>query len=130
VITATTSNQPVLPDQSDLLKGKCFITIGSYKPDMRELPDALFPLCDQVFMDTEFAAEESGDLAIPLQKKLIQKEQIFTLGKRLKADPRIKKSNSETNLFKSVGMALFDVVVAHMLYEKAKQKELGTEVVF
>lgn len=128
VILATTSNQPVLPDQAEMLKNRCFVAIGSYKPDMRELPDALFPLCDQVFIDTEFAAEESGDLVVPLKKNLIRKDQVFTLGKHLKGDSRVKKGGQGTRLFKSVGMALFDVVVAHLLYEKAKQKGLGTEV--
>jgi len=70
VITATTSSVPILPDKSELLKGKNFLAVGSYQPDMRELPDAIFSLVDKVYVDTFHALEESGDLAIPLDKGL------------------------------------------------------------
>jgi len=62
VITATTSCEPVLPDDEQLLRGKHFIGIGSYKPAVREFPRALFSLVKAVFTDTDHALEESGDL--------------------------------------------------------------------
>jgi ornithine cyclodeaminase len=36
VITATNSQKPVLPDNPQLLSGKHYVGIGSYKPEMRE----------------------------------------------------------------------------------------------
>src|SRR5699024_297574 len=38
VIAATNSNDPVLPDDSSLLKNKLFIGIGSFQPKMNEFP--------------------------------------------------------------------------------------------
>ncbi|MBL7153699.1 MAG: ornithine cyclodeaminase family protein [Phycisphaerae bacterium] len=124
VITATTSFEPVLPDNEELLRGKHFIGIGSYKPAVREFPRALFNLLETIYIDTDHALEESGDLIIPLKNNWIKKDQIITLGKYLiEPTPR-----SETTFFKSVGMALFDVCAAKLIYEKAKQKNLGQEI--
>jgi len=126
IITATNSEKPVMPNQEELLKGKHFVGIGSYKPNMCEFPDALFQILDQMFIDTEHAKEESGDVIDPVKNEWIKKDQLFTLGKLIQGKI---KSKGETTLFKSVGMALFDVVVSELIYEKAVEKGLGQEVV-
>lgn len=125
IICTTSSQTPVIPDNSDLLKGKSFIGIGSYKPDMREFPDALFPLVDQVWVDTPFAAKESGDLSIPLSEKKLTANQIKPISELI-----IKQNidQSKTTFFKSVGMALFDVVVAECMYKKALKNNIGTQI--
>ncbi|MCP5105063.1 MAG: ornithine cyclodeaminase family protein [bacterium] len=125
IITATASMDPVLPDDETLLKGKHFIGIGSYRPAMREFPEALYKHLEHVYVDTEHAVEESGDLVIPLKNNWIDRKKVLTLGKRI-----IKKDASyETTLFKSVGMALFDVVVSKTIYQKALDKNLGQEII-
>ncbi len=125
VITATTSFEPVLPDNEKLLKGKHFIGIGSYKPAVREFPRALFNLLETIYIDTDHALEESGDLIVPLENDWITKDQITTLGKYLKKPtPR-----NDTTFFKSVGMALFDVCAAKLIYEKATAKALGQKII-
>ena len=126
IITATNSEKPVLPNREELLKGKHFVGIGSYKPNMREFPDTLFQILDQIFIDTEHAIDESGDVIDPVKNGWIKKDQMFTLGKLIQGNVEIK---GETTLFKSVGMALFDVVVSELIYEKALEKGLGQEVV-
>jgi ornithine cyclodeaminase/alanine dehydrogenase-like protein (mu-crystallin family) len=114
IITATDSAIPVLPDDTSLLTGKTFIAIGSYKPEMRELPDALFNLVDFVFIDTEHALSESGDLIDPLKNGLLTGNRIIPIselvaGKTLPHTP--------TRLFKSVGMAAFDLYAAILVYQ-------------
>lgn len=126
IITATTSPKPVLPDDLQLLKGKTYIAMGSFQPAMRELPDALFSLIEECYVDTLFAKEESGDLAIPIQKGLLKENNVYTIGSVLNK----KLPDRGTQLFKSVGMSLFDVVTARMIYEKAIEKKIGTEVKF
>jgi len=128
VITATTSAEPVLPDKEELLAGKHFVGIGSYKPDMREFPRALFNLLKYVFIDTDDALKESGDLIIPLQNNWVRKEQVMTLGRFLTENKRKDEIRNETTLFKSVGMALFDVCASKLIYEKAVEKGLGQKI--
>jgi ornithine cyclodeaminase len=126
VITATTSLHPVLPDKIELLAGKHFIGIGSYRPDMREFPEALFKLLNRVLIDSRHAAVESGDLVTPLKNGWIKENQVSTMGKWLKTGEKIK--DGETTLFKSVGMALFDLVVSDLIYQRAGEKGLGTKI--
>ena len=129
IITATTSFEPVLPDKEDLLAGKHFVGIGSYKPNMREFPQALFNLLKNVFIDTEHAVQESGDIITPLQNNWLRREQIMTLGRFLIDDKSLDEVKGDTTLFKSVGMALFDVCASQLIYEKAIQKGLGQKIV-
>jgi ornithine cyclodeaminase len=129
VITATTSFEPVLPDEEDLLAGKHYVGIGSYKPNMREFPKALFNLLKNVFIDTEHAVQESGDIIVPLENNWLRREQIMTLGRFLIENKSPDEVNGETTLFKSVGMALFDVCASKLIYEKAIEKELGQKIV-
>ena len=128
IITTTTSQTPVIPDDTDLLRGKHFIGIGSFKPEMREFPDSLFSLLDEVVIDTDLAQKESGDIRIPLFKNLLKKDRIFRLGQVINGEKQI--DTSSTTFFKSVGMALFDLLTAKTIYKRAKEKGLGIEVDF
>lgn len=128
VITATTSLNPVLPEDEELLGGKHFVGIGSYKPEVREFPRALFNLIDTVFIDTEHALEESGDIIVPLRNGWLRREQVSTLGRFLADGKSRSRAKEETTFFKSVGMALFDVCASKLIYENAIQKGLGQEI--
>jgi len=114
IITATGSRQAVVPARGQWWKGKTIIGIGSYKPDMREFPDEIFPDIRQVFVDTEHALVETGDLMEPLKKGFIQKEQVIPLSDLIMKQV---KQNGETRFFKSVGMAAFDLYGAKLVYE-------------
>ncbi|CAH2212369.1 ornithine cyclodeaminase family protein [Tepidibacter aestuarii] len=121
IITATPSVEPVIPNDKELLKGKHFIAIGSYKPTMHEYPKAIFDIIENLYIDTEFATEESGDIITPLKEGWIKQEQIKPFMDLVNG----KKVEEETTLFKSVGMGLFDIVVSELIYTRAKEKGLG-----
>lgn len=126
VITTTPSEVPVIPNDKSLLIGKKFVGIGSYKPEMREFPESLFRILNQLFVDTEHATHETGDLIDPIENKWIPEERITTVGKLVLGE--VKAALNETILFKSVGMALFDLVVSDYIYQKAREHGIGTEV--
>jgi ornithine cyclodeaminase len=62
----------------------------------------------------------------PLEKGWITKEQVMTMGKCIKAGQ--PPAGGETTLFKSVGMALFDLLTSDLIYRNAKEKGLGTNI--
>jgi len=126
IITATSSNTPVFEIDKNTIAKKTFIGIGSYKPDMQEIPSTLFKVLDKVYVDTLFAKEESGDIKIPLETGLLKESNVIPFAALLSNDVPI--NNSSVNFFKSVGMSLFDLTVAELIYKKAKDKNLGTEV--
>lgn len=125
VITTTTSPAPVLPDNPELLKGKCYIAIGSYKPHMRELPGALWTVLDEVYTEIEFACEESGDLLLPLEKGLWKKENINYICNLVESQKCLEAPEGKTVLFKSVGIALYDWAVTKFVYDRACELGLG-----
>ncbi len=128
VITATTSDKPVIPNEFDFIEGKHFIGIGSYKPDMREYPDKLFTCLNNIIVDTDHAKSESGDIKEPLNKGLIDERNIYQLGKLINKEIAIDVNT--TTFFKSVGMALFDLCISATIYKNAVMKGIGTEVDF
>lgn len=128
IITTTTANEPVLADESELFEGKHFIGVGSYKPGMREFPQAIFDKVDKIIIDTLDAIEESGDLIVPLERGWINEDQIYTMGKLLNGE--IEVDLEKTTFFKTVGMALFDLMTANLVYEKAKSHGVGREIDF
>ena len=129
VITATTSFEPVIPDNKELLKNRTFIGIGSYKPDMQEFPKALFELADNIYVDTMVGKKESGDLVKPLQEGWIQDDQIFEIADLVAGKINVDKNAGKTQVFKSVGMGLFDLIVAQALFEKAVKLNLGQKII-
>lgn len=128
VITATPATSPVVPDDSDKLRGKCFVAIGSYKHEMREIPDAIWGLVDNVYTELPFAMEESGDLTQPIEDGILQKERVKLIGQWLTQDSRPLPAQGQTTYFKSVGMGLLDICVARLIYENALKMGLGQEV--
>lgn len=122
ICTATPSATPVLPDDRELLRGKCIIAIGSYTPQMREIPDAVWDLVDKVYIELPYACEESGDLSQPLAEGRLTADRTVLMDQFLKSDADEEAITKNTTYFKSVGMALFDVCVAQKLLEKAKER--------
>lgn len=125
IVTVTPSKSPVIPDSAELLNGKHFVGIGSYKPTMQEYPKSIFQLLDKIYIDVDFALEESGDLIIPCEEGWFNKENIETLY------PAIKENSidrSKTTFYKSVGMALFDILVADNIYRKALERNMGQTI--
>ena len=109
ICTTTPSTTPVLPDDKELLRGKCIIAIGSYMPEMREIPDAVLDLVDNVYIELPYACEESGDLSQTLASGKLTKDRIKLMHEYLiSGEKEIKEG--QTTYFKSVGMGLFDLL--------------------
>lgn len=122
ICTATPSEEPVLPNDRELLEGKCIIAIGSYTPQMREIPDVIWDLVDNVYIELPYACEESGDLSQPLAEGRLTMDRVVLMDKFLASGADEDEIAKKTTYFKSVGMGLFDVCVAQKLLEKAKER--------
>ena len=114
IVTATSSPDPVLPDVPERLAGKTYIGIGSFRPGMGEFPRSIFSLTDKIYVDAEYAKMESGDVKYPLDAAMMKSSDIIPFHRVI--SEKIQPSGN-TLIFKSVGMALFDLTVAMKLYE-------------
>lgn len=130
ICTATPAEAPVLPNEKKLLEGKCIIAIGSYKPTMREIPDVIFDLVDDVYVELEYACEESGDLSQPLESGILTKDRVKYMHDLLDSDADEDELAKKTTYFKSVGMALFDICVGQRLMDDANAKGIGQQIEF
>mgnify|MGYP001131726609 CR=1 FL=1 len=128
VITATTARKPVFPDVPELFKGKHFVAIGSFQPDVREYPDAIFAVVERVWIDIDFAKEESGELLVPLREGRLKEEQLETLGHFILSGRAPERGAYGTTFFKTVGMALFDLTTAQLAYRNATSQGLGVKL--
>lgn len=122
ICTATPSEKPVLPNNKELLSGKCIIAIGSYTPQMREIPDVIWDLVDHVYIELPYACEESGDLSQPIDEGRLTTDKTVLMDQFLSSGADEEEITKKTTYFKSVGMGLFDVCIAQKLLEKAKEK--------
>lgn len=129
LISATQTVEPLYPDDEDLLRGKCFVAIGSWRPERRELPDAVHKLVKNVYTELPYACEESGDLRIPLESGVLTTDRVRYM-EDLIADVKAghPHEQTETRCFKSVGMGLYDVCAAQLVYENALKKNIGQKI--
>ena len=114
IITATGSRKPVVPGKGGWWKGKTLIGIGSYKPDMREFPDAIMEDLRYLYVDTLHGLSETGDLMGPLQNGVVSRERIVEISDLISGK---SKPEGDTQFFKSVGMAAFDLFGAQLVYD-------------
>ena len=129
VITATPSKKPLFSNNPQLFKGKCIIAIGSWQPDMRELPDAVWEYADVVYTELPFACEETGDLSQPLESGVLTEDRVKYFGDfLLEKDKGIVHTLGETRFYKSVGMGIYDTMAAQQIYKTALERGFGQEL--
>ncbi|MCJ7578916.1 MAG: hypothetical protein MUP98_00095 [Candidatus Aminicenantes bacterium] len=128
ICTATTSCLPVF-DNEFIKQGVHINGVGSYTPEMQEIPSETVVRA-KVFVDSVSAIwEEAGDLIIPLQKGLIQKSHIRgELGEVASGTISGRESAEDITFFKSVGVAVQDVAVAQIILQAAEKFGLGLDV--
>jgi ornithine cyclodeaminase/alanine dehydrogenase-like protein (mu-crystallin family) len=116
VVTATTSADPVLRF-AELAPGVHINAVGSFGIEARELDDDTIRSARIVVNDVEASFRESGELAIPLRRGVLRREQVCaTLGEVLCGDKPGRTSVTDVTLYKLVGASHLDVPLAHAAY--------------
>ena len=128
ILSATTSRVPLF-DGSWLQPGTHITAIGSFKPEVRELDSETIKR-SKVFVDNLPAArEEAGDLIIPIQEGIITWEKVAAeIGEVIAGDKKGRENPEEITVFKSVGLAVQDAVVAKGVYLKARKLNSGLKL--
>jgi ornithine cyclodeaminase/alanine dehydrogenase-like protein (mu-crystallin family) len=130
VCTATTSSRPVFAD-GDLKPGTHISAIGSYTPEMQEVPAETVARALVVVDSRSATLEEAGDLLQPMQAGLFGKEHIYAeLGEIVLGRKEGRQSPEQITYYKSVGVAVQDAMAAQLALQNARQQRLGTDVKF
>lgn len=120
IICCTTSTRPVFKTKGLDLQLKRFISVGSFSREMQELPDEVYGEADALIIDTASAKTEVGDVINAVENDLISTSNIYALADILNGIESIEFKNNI--VFKSVGMAAFDLALAISIYEKYNMK--------
>jgi ornithine cyclodeaminase len=128
VCTATTSSTPVFED-IHLKPGVHINGVGSYTPEMQEIPEETVVRAKVVVDSFTACLEEAGDLIIPLRREKIDESHIQAeLGQMAQGSVSVRKSEADITFFKSVGLAIQDVAVAQTALQRALELGLGMDI--
>jgi len=128
VVLATSSHEPVLASD-DVGPGTHVCGVGACRPDQREMPTALVQRA-RVYVDSRAAAlKESGDLLLPIREGAITDRHIVgELGELAAGKVPGRIAASGVTIFKSLGLAVEDVVAAELVVERARAAGLGRAI--
>jgi len=130
VVTATSSQQPVI-DRNWVSAGAHINAIGTHSPQSREIDTATMAAA-RIFTDRrESLLNEAGDYVLAAQEGGITPESVVAeIGELVIGTKQGRSSASEITLFKSLGLAIEDVVSAEYLFRKASAENVGAWVDF
>lgn len=115
ICTATASPTPLF-DPHEIKPGVHINGIGSYKPNMQELPAATIKQSLLVVDQREAALAEAGDVIIPIQEGIIGDDHIYAeLGEIITGKKKGRTGDKQVTVFKSVGNAVQDLALANYL---------------
>ena len=126
IVVVTVSTEPVF-DANRVKKGAVVSGVGSYTAEMNEIDPKLFKLADKIYFDSKDACiAESADIQIPLREGLVSLEGLTgDIGEYALGEISGRESDDEIIIFKNVGLGILDLVIAKLIYEKAKNRKIG-----
>ena len=127
ITTVTTAKDPVF-DGTKVKKGCHINGVGSYTPEMSEIPEYIITNADKIYVDTfDGAVSESGDFIKPIKKGIFDADKDITgeLGQKLLGEIAGRENPDEITFFETTGSAVLDLVVGQKILEAAKKQNIG-----
>jgi ornithine cyclodeaminase/alanine dehydrogenase-like protein (mu-crystallin family) len=128
VVTVTNSLDPVLRGEW-LREGALVCAVGANVPRARELDNvvlerAVFVCCDSL----EQARLESGDLIEPIESGVLDWLEVHELQEVVAGDVTGRSSPDDIVVFKSNGLAAWDIALGALVFERARAQGRGVEL--
>ncbi|MFC4437703.1 MULTISPECIES: ornithine cyclodeaminase family protein [Natrialbaceae] len=129
-ITATKASDPVF-DGDDLEPGTHVTAMGQYSRDERELDTTTIERATYVPDLRERATFDAGSFLAALEAGVVSEDDIHAeLGEVVAGNAPGRTDDEEITVFDSGGTGIETVAAAYMLYEKALEEGVGTEISF
>jgi ornithine cyclodeaminase/alanine dehydrogenase-like protein (mu-crystallin family) len=123
VCTATNSSDPVF-DGRALRPGTHINAIGSFTLEMRELDEETFRRAARVVVDSrEAALAEAGEVVWAIRQGILREADMVELGEIAAGQRPSRERPEEITLFKSVGLAVQDLVAAQRVRQRIQTRE-------
>jgi alanine dehydrogenase len=128
VVTITTSRDPVLRGEW-LREGALVCAAGANDPRKRELDNVVLERASFVCCDSkENARLESGDLIDPIESGLLDWLEVHELHDVVARNLSGRETDADVVVFKSNGLAVWDVAIGVELVRRARERGVGTTV--
>jgi alanine dehydrogenase len=128
VVTITTSRDPVLRGEW-LTPGALVCAAGANTPGSRELDHVVIQRASLVCCDwLEQARIESADLIEPIQTGVLDWLEVHELQEVVGGELQGRQSADDIVVFKSNGIAAWDLAIAAAAVERARERGVGTEL--
>jgi ornithine cyclodeaminase len=115
IITCATASETPLVLGDWVGPGTHVDLVGGFRPAMREADDALMARAT-IVADTKAALAEAGDLVLPIASGVIDRDEVLLLSDLLSGKLPVRRG--DITVFKSVGHAAEDLVIAELLLER------------
>ena len=126
VVTATTSRDPVLRGEW-LSEGALVCAIGANRPSARELDNVVLERASFVCCDSlEQARLESADLIEPVATGVLDWLEVHELQEVVAGELPGRQSDRDIVVFKSNGIAAWDIAIGAAALERARERGVGT----
>jgi ornithine cyclodeaminase/alanine dehydrogenase-like protein (mu-crystallin family) len=128
VVTVTTSKDPVLRGEW-LPAGALVCAVGANDPSARELDNAVLERAAFVCCDSrEQSRQESGDLIEPVEQGVLDWLEVHELQEVVAGEVPGRSSPDDVVVFKSNGLAAWDLAAAAAAVERARERGVGLEL--
>lgn len=119
--TLTPSRKPFVK-KAWVKPGTHINAVGADAPGKEELAPGILKEAMVVVDDMEQACA-AGEINVPLKKGLFKAKDIYATLGEIVADEKLGRNDEKSiTLFDSTGLAIEDIAVARLIYEKARQK--------
>jgi ornithine cyclodeaminase/alanine dehydrogenase-like protein (mu-crystallin family) len=127
VVTVTTSKDPVLRGEW-LREGALVCAVGANDPVRRELDNAVLERAAFVCCDSrEQSKLESGDLIEPVDRGVLDWLEVHELQQVVSGELEGRAAESDIVVFKSNGIAAWDLAAGARVVELARERGIGVE---
>ena len=128
IVVVTVATEPVF-DAKRVKKGAVVSGVGSYTAEMNEIDPELFKMADKIYFDSKEACiAESADIQIPLKEGIVTDDDLTgDIGEYALGEVVGRESDDEIIIFKNVGLGILDLVIAKLIYDKAKDRKVGVQ---
>ena len=128
VVTATSSKDPVLRGEW-LRPGALVCAIGANDPSSRELDNVVLERASFVCCDSrEQSRIESGDLIEPVEQGVLDWLEVHELQEVVAGETAGRSSDDDIVLFKSNGIAAWDLAIGAVALARARERGVGREL--
>jgi alanine dehydrogenase len=127
VCTVTPAREPIIKKEW-ILPGMHINAIGADAEGKEELEPSILRMATVVVDDLR-QASKAGEINVPIKNGLYRADEVYaSLGDIITGGKKGRTDTRQITIFDSTGVAIEDIAVAKMLYEKAKKINIGLTV--